>query len=83
MEGGEVEYVHLLFDRHEIIFSEGLATESFLPGPHVLSDLDAAEQAEVLALFPQIDPMTRSGYGPSARSSLRAFEARVLAGGAA
>jgi hypothetical protein len=83
MEGGEVEYVHLLFDRHEIIFSEGLATESFLPGPHVLSDLDAAEQAEVLALFPQIDPMTRSGYGPSARSSLCAYEARVLAGGAA
>lgn len=80
LEGGEVEYFHLLFDRHEIIWSEGLATESFLPGPMVMNDLDAAVQDEVLELFPEIDPNTMQGYGPTARLPLRAFEARALLG---
>ncbi|CAN0604831.1 unnamed protein product, partial [Ectocarpus sp. 12 AP-2014] len=33
VEGGMVEYVHILFDDHQVIWSEGLETESFLPGP--------------------------------------------------
>ncbi|GAB5447051.1 Hint domain-containing protein [Gymnodinialimonas sp.] len=78
LEGGEVEYFHLLFDQHQIIFSEGLATESFLPGPTVMNDLDAEVQEEVLALFPDIDPTTMDGYGPAARLPLRAFEARAM-----
>lgn len=78
MENGEVEYFHLLFNQHQIIFSEGLATESFLPGPSVMNDLDAAVQDEVLSLFPEIDPETMDGYGPAARLPLRAFEARAM-----
>lgn len=81
--GGEVTYVHILFDRHEIIFSEGLPTESFFPGPMVLTDLDATTREEVLDLFPEIDPVTHHGYGPSARAGLRAHEARVLQGAVA
>jgi hypothetical protein len=79
VDGGEVEYVHLLFDRHEIVFAEGMPTESFLPGPHILSALEGAARAEVLSLFPEIDPCTRDGYGASARAGLRAYEARMLA----
>ncbi|MBY4894411.1 Hint domain-containing protein [Rhodobacteraceae bacterium N5(2021)] len=78
LENGEVEYFHLLFDRHQIIFSEGLATESFLPGPTVMNNLDADVQEEVLALFPGIDRRTMDGYGPAARLPLRAFEARAM-----
>ena len=78
LEGGEVEYFHLLFDQHQIIFSEGLATESFLPGPTVMHDLDAEVQDEVLSLFPEIDPDTMDGYGPAARLPLRAYEARAM-----
>jgi len=78
LEGGEVEYFHLLFDKHQIIWSEGLATESFLPGPAVMNDLDAAVQDEVLALFPEIDRDTKVGYGPAARLPLRGFEARAM-----
>lgn len=77
-ENGEVDYFHLLFDQHQIIFSDGLPTESFLPGPTVMNDLDAAVQEEVLALFPDIDPDTKDGYGPAARLPLRAFEARAM-----
>jgi hypothetical protein len=78
LPGGEVEYFHLLFDAHQIVFSEGLATESFLPGPTVMNTLEAAVQEEVLSLFPEIDPETKIGYGPAARLPLRGFEARAL-----
>jgi hypothetical protein len=27
----DIEYFHLLLDRHAVIFSEGLATESYMP----------------------------------------------------
>lgn len=78
VEGGHVDYVHILFDCHHIVFSEGLASESFLPGPQVLGSMEAAVQAEICALFPEIDPETGEGYAPAARRMLRSFEARVL-----
>ncbi|WP_213684696.1 Hint domain-containing protein [Roseicyclus sp.] len=82
-EGGEIEYLHLLFDAHEIIFAEGLPTESFLPGPMGLNDFEAPVRAEVLTLFPDIDPVTHAGYGPSARIALKSFEAHVMRGAVA
>lgn len=77
-EGGQVTYLHVLFDSHQVIYSEGLATESFLPGPHVMGGLEAAVQAEICALFPELDPHTGAGYGPAARHMLRSYEARLL-----
>jgi hypothetical protein len=77
-EGGDVRYVHLLFDRHQVVFSEGLATESFLPGPQTTSSFEAEMVQEICSLFPQLDPDTCEGYGPSARRSLRRFEAELL-----
>jgi len=76
--GEEVTYVHLLFDRHEVIRSNGIWSESYLPGPQTLPGFDAAAQAEVLSLFPQLDPETGSGFGPAARLCLRRFEAQAL-----
>lgn len=78
IEGGEVEYVHILFDEHQVVFSEGLATESFLPGPQTKDSFEAEIVEEICALFPEIDPETGSGYSAAARRTLRAFEARVL-----
>lgn len=78
IEGGEVEYVHLLFDRHQVIWSEGLLTESFLPGPQTTAGFEAEALAELVAIFPELDPATGAGYGPAARLSLKAHEARVL-----
>lgn len=77
--GGEVEYVHLLFDRHQVVFSEGLATESFLPGPQMTDSFEREVVEEIFALFPEIDPDTGEGYSPAARRLLRGYEARVLA----
>ncbi|GAB4295256.1 MAG: hypothetical protein Kow0058_12900 [Roseovarius sp.] len=79
VEGGEVDYVHILFDRHQVVFSEGLETESFLPGPQMAHSFEAEMVAEICALFPELSPDTGAGYGPSARPALKRFEARLLA----
>ncbi len=78
VEGGDVSYVHLMFDRHQVIWSGGLATESFLPGPQTAHSFEAGIVAEICALFPEIDPATGAGYSPTARRTLRPFEALLL-----
>lgn len=80
--GGEVDYVHLLFDRHQILVAEGLASESFRPGPQVLGDFPQETLDELTGLFPELCPRTGAGYGPPARHSLKSYEARALIGAA-
>lgn len=77
-EGGRVCYVHLLFDSHQVIYSEGLATESFLPGPQIRSSFDRAVLEEIVSLFPALDPETGQGYGAAARRMLKSHEAKLL-----
>jgi Ca2+-binding RTX toxin-like protein len=71
-----VTYVHILFDQHEIVQSDGIWTESFQPAERTLSALDEAARAEVLAIFPEL-ASDSSGF-PAARLSLKAHEAKVL-----
>ena len=78
VRGGSVEYFHLLFDRHQVFYSDGLATESLLPGPQVTQSFEREIVGEICALFPEIDPDTGFGYSPSARRTLRGYEAQVL-----
>ena len=78
-EGGEVEYFHMLFDRHEIVFAEGAASESFHPGQQGWKALDEATRAEILDLFPELADGGFDGYGPAARLSLKDYEGRILA----
>ncbi len=53
VEGGEVTYVHIAFDTHEIVIAEGIPSESFFPGAQALNALDQAARDEILTLFPQ------------------------------
>jgi hypothetical protein len=90
IEGGEVTYVHLLFDRHQIVYSEGLATESFLPGSEMAKSFDDEAVAEIYNLFPELDPEFAGGLGHegeelkdlsgqvAARRVLRSYESKVL-----
>lgn len=73
-----VEYVHILFDRHQVIYSQGLATESFLPGPLSLAGFETSIIDEICGIFPQLDPETGSGYSLSTHPTLKGYEARVL-----
>lgn len=49
-----VEYVHLMFDAHEVIEAEGALSESFFPGDVAINSLDGATRDELLTLFPQL-----------------------------
>ena len=77
-EGGRVTYVHLLFDRHQVVFSEGLETESFLPGPQTASSFEADMVEEIYSIFPELDPETGVGYPIAARRTLKRYEAELL-----
>ncbi len=76
--GGLVKYVHLLFDRHQVVWSNGLLSESFLPGPQTTGSFEQNMVDELRTIFPALDPMTGAGYGPAARPSLKRYEARLL-----
>jgi hypothetical protein len=70
-----VDYFHLLFDCHEVIYSEGAATESFHPGDTVMQDNPEIRE-EVLALFPELAVV--GNLWPTARRVLRGQEAGVI-----
>jgi hypothetical protein len=70
-----VSYIHVMCDAHEIIRADGAWTESFQPAMRMLNGMEAGQQGELLALFP--DLADQSSF-PAARLTLRAHEARVL-----
>ena len=78
VEGGEVEYFHVMFDSHEIVYAEGAPSESFHPGEQGFKALDQATRDEILELFPELASDGFKSYGPSARLSLKAHEAAIL-----
>ncbi len=75
----DIQYYHILFDQHEIIWSNGALTESYQPGKETSQGFDSGTQGELLSLFPELCPDTGEGYGAAARISLRSHEAQLLA----
>lgn len=53
-ETRSVTYLHLLFDRHEIIFAEGTPTESLYTGAEALNAIGPDAREEILTLFPEL-----------------------------
>lgn len=73
----EVTYYHFMFDQHEIVYSNGMETESFHPAFAGETDLDEEKRDELLKLFPEL--ATDAGaYGQTARTTLKDFEIEVL-----
>jgi len=73
----QVTYVHLLLDQHEVVWANGVETESFHPASAALSTLDDQDRARLLAAHPELefDPHT---YGRFARRHLSSSEAAIL-----
>ncbi len=77
IEGGEAQYFHMMFDQHEIVFSEGVPSESFYPSADILDESEAAARDEILALFPELAQGVET-YGPPARVTLSMAEISML-----
>jgi Ca2+-binding RTX toxin-like protein len=52
--GGVVTYLHMLFDDHELVISDGAVSESLLPAAEATMWFDDAAQAELRMLFPAL-----------------------------
>ena len=63
----EVEYFHILFDRHEIVLSEGAETESLYTGAEALRSLGHATREEIFTLFPNLRDTDEADAIPGAR----------------
>jgi hypothetical protein len=54
----EVTYFHILFDRHEMVYANGVSCESLYLGREALRSLTPAGWEEIHALFPKITSPT-------------------------
>jgi len=72
-----VNYVHLLLDRHQIVFANGLETESFHPASMPLEAVAADQQQALLDRVPGLE-RDGSAYGAFARRMLTHAEAAIL-----
>ncbi len=76
--GGEVTYMHMLFESHQVVTANGAQSESLFPGDQALGSLKQASIDEILGLFPELSAGVYDTYSEPARLCLRGFEAQVL-----
>lgn len=77
VETNIVVYYHMLFDRHQVVISNGCATESFFPGRLGLQGFSNVTREALFSAFPDLRS-TPESYGRTARSVLRGYEADLL-----
>lgn len=73
----DVTYIHIMLENHEIVWANGLETESFHPAAASLDTIEPEQRARLLGVRPDIgaDPMR---YGETARRCLKSHEAALL-----
>jgi len=76
----KVTYFHVLLPAHSIICAQGVATESFYPGPTALKMLSPQQRREVETALPYLKS-NPSAYGPEARKPLTRGQAEKLGKG--
>jgi len=78
VETASVSYIHILFDHHEVVLSNGAWTESFQPGDYSMRSIGSEQRDEIVALFPELDQITsRTGWA-AARRVLKNHEAKLM-----
>jgi hypothetical protein len=72
-----VTYIHVLFDHHEIVCSNGGWTESFQPGDHTMDSIGKDQRNEIYSLFPELRNRDHRAF-TNARMILKKHEAAQL-----
>lgn len=73
----EVSYIHLMLDAHQIVFANGVETESFHPGGDAMDRLADDQRRRLIGAIPEL-ARHRDAYGGFARRQLSAAEAAIL-----
>jgi len=73
----DMTYYHFMFDRHEIVYSNGVESESFHPAFAGVSALDEHKRDELFKLYPEL-AVNADSYGETARTTLTEHEIDVL-----
>ena len=71
-----VSYLHMLFDQHEIVISNGSPSESLYRGDIALRGVASDVRDEIYMLFPELEDT--SYFVPLAAPTLKSYEAAVL-----
>ena len=74
----QTTYVHFMFERHEVILSNGAWTESFQPGDYSLKGIGNSQRNEIMEIFPELATKTGLKGYQSARKALKKHEAKLL-----
>ncbi|GAA6187460.1 Hint domain-containing protein [Litorivita sp. NS0012-18] len=77
LEREKVTYFHMMFDRHEVVYAEGAATESFHAADLGISAISDQAREELFAVFPELRS-NPSQYGETARKCIKAHEAKLI-----
>lgn len=83
-DAAEVEYLHILLDRHEIVFAAGAPSETLYAGPHAREAMGQEAVEEIETLFPGIldksaVPARPLHRGPKVRKMLERHKANEKA----
>ncbi|WP_373356756.1 Hint domain-containing protein [Pseudoroseicyclus sp. CXY001] len=79
VEVASTAYIHFMFDRHQVVLSNGAWTESFQPGDYTLKGIGDEQRDEIFLLFPELKSHTGLKDYQAARKSLKRHEAQLLA----
>ncbi|MGL6210260.1 MAG: Hint domain-containing protein [Paracoccaceae bacterium] len=72
-------YIHFMFERHQVVLSNGAWTESFQPGDMTLKGMGNAQRSEIYDLFPSLKTDIGLKDYSAARRTLKRHEAALLA----
>jgi hypothetical protein len=73
----EVTYVHILLEQHNVVWANGLETESFHPSNTAMDTVDPAQREVLKEILPQVEVNPHS-YGDYARRNISTSEAAIL-----
>ncbi|WP_425045525.1 Hint domain-containing protein [Primorskyibacter sp. S87] len=76
---GDVTYIHIAFESHEIVYADGVETESFHPADRTVSGLSSEQRGELLTLFPHLAEDEEFAYR-IARDQIRGREGHLFRG---
>lgn len=76
----QIRYFHVMTERHAILISDGLPSESFYPGPMAMRILRPNQRRELFDRVPSLREQDLESYGPPARPCLSYGETLRLAG---